>query len=476
MDLEKMKMFCKSPLNSAVLQVIVSVLGLIVFLNNCPSVFAEQPQTVDDLNVANFNSQYRVANCNAKDLFIFGVYSPRTSRASDRNFGVSLSDIAKDNFTIAGPFYPHGPEWLEGWLNSEAAECLAYDICLAYPIVPRRTVRDKNSPKYHGPVGSPVRVANLNHYGDDEVADADDEQIKVWVTDVEHQIRGAISDPTKNSVIAMWYILPEEMRYWKKRELELLQSMHNAVKKHDPLQRPTMMYEPQHSAAKRLMKTVPYQDILTVGIYPHHAGNDRKRIHVRHTMSQIVQAIKVTGSDAFPMPTLEMFEGVDYPYDAINVPLIPKFIRHDAYCAFANGAKGIFVWSMGSRRGFRTYNYYYDSWAKLSKEVSKLGLHKVFLQGKLLRQATVSITSGETNIRFQWNKIDQIYPTISIRDWSYNQKRYILIVNSSQGAVNFTLHGIKEGTYRNLFNNITYIIRGPISLSLPAYGVMVLMS
>jgi hypothetical protein len=243
-----------------------------------------------------------------------------------------------------------------------------------------------------------------------------------------------------------------------------------------------MMYEPQHSSADRLERTIPYQDIVTVGIYPHRVGNDHKRIQVRHAMTQIMQAIERTDSDALPIPALEMFENTEHPYNPADIPLIPTFVNHDAYCAFANGAKGIFIMSMGRRSGFITYTDYYSSWANVSTELFKLDLRDVFRFGRPLGLATVTVTSGEEEIQFQWLQredgtylIDEIYPSISVRDWHYKGKRYVLIVNSSENPIVFTLNGLKKGIYKNLFTHTKYVVRDDsLSLSLPALGVMIL--
>jgi hypothetical protein len=361
-------------------------------------------------------------------------------------------------------------------MQAEVADCLSNDISLAYTIAPRRTIIDELSPKYHGPAGSPVSVAKSNAHGNDEVADADDAQMKIWVEDVERQIKSAVSDPARNRTIAMWYILPEEMRYWKKRELELLYRLHLAVKKYDPFKRPTAMYEPQHATWQRLSKTIPHQDLVMVGIYPHHAGNDHNRIQIRHTMTQIVTAIRNTGSNALPVPVLEMFENNQHPYAPADVSLIPKFVRHDLYCALANGAKGVFIWSMGRRSGFRTYTAYYNAWAALSKELFDFRLHDVFFHGKVLPFPAVKMTDGPERIRFRWNQIDAEYPSISTRNLWHGDRNYILVVNSSEAPIGFSLTGLQKNKYIDLHTGREYIFDGDLSLSLPPLGVILLQS
>ncbi len=410
-------------------------------------------------------------------LFVMAGYSAKNSSNLNGPTGGWISDLAGDHFTIAGPYYPQGSDWLDSWMEDELADAVRYDLCLAYTIAPRRTVADEESPKFHGPVGTAiVSVPHLNFYGDDEVTDASDEQMDIWIADVEDQIQTAVADPARNERIALWAIMPEEMRYWRPKEQQQLQRMHEAVKRYDPLQRPTMMYEPQHALAQRLEQTLPYQDIVAVGSYPHVSGNDHRRIHVRHTVTQILRAIELSGSTALPAPVLEMFEDQNHPYDLADVSSIPRFVRHDAYSAFANGARGLIVFSMGRRAGFATYSLYYDAWARVARELSKLRLRDVFLKGKPLGKARARVTSGEKEIRFQWvDGIDETYPSTSVRDWSYNGRRYVLAVNSLEGAVRFTLGGLRNGVYRDLFTGRRRLVtRHSLDLSLPPLGVTIL--
>jgi hypothetical protein len=138
------------------------------------------------------------------DLFVISGYSAKTSTNSSGQAGGWIEDLARDNFTIVGPYFPpQDSDWLDEWMDEQIADCITSNICLAYTIVPRRTVTDIESFKYHGPVGSPIRVANVNSHGDDEVADATDEQMDVWIADIERQIESAVTDSAKNKRIAL---------------------------------------------------------------------------------------------------------------------------------------------------------------------------------------------------------------------------------------------------------------------------------
>ena len=453
--------------------IIIYIVFIIVAISNTSYCIADEYNTKEDkskLDNSMFERGFGI------DKFVFSGFSPKTSDNMKGPKGGWIKNLSKDRFTFAGPWY--GSKKIKAgekkWYMDIVLDCIKSDIKMIFPLVPHRTITDTKDKKYHGAPGTSISIANLNSYGDDEVADADDKQIDAWINDVEEQIKDVVVDEKINSVVAIWYIMPEEMRYWKKRELELLRRMCETVKKIDPKRRPAMMYEPQHSSKERLKWTIPYQDILTIGIYPHYSGNDWNRVQVRHAMAQILKTIEDTNSTALPAPTLEMFEDNDHPYANSAIPWISRFVRHDVYCAFANGAKGILVWSMGRRTGFKNYSKFYGAWADVSKELYELGLRDVFINGAPTNSAKITVTSGEEYVRFKWNKKIETYPTVSVRDWLYKDKVYILIVNSSDKPVGFTLDGVPEGEYRALFVGDTVVVNSLEAIILPPLGTMML--
>jgi hypothetical protein len=396
-----------------------------------------------------------------ENMFIMTAYSPRAPGSGGADGG-HMDELAADYFTVIGLTYqqPDDPLFFQEEMNA----AVAYDLCLIYPLGPTRTVSD------FGEVGTRVGVTG------DEVTNATAGQMDTWIADVENQIQAALADPVLSERIVAWYLFPEELRYWRARELELLQRMSQAVDAHDPQARPAWMYEPQHASSGRLQETIPYQDIVSVGIYLHHAGNDHQRIQVRHTMEHMMNAISYDGTGKPAIPVLEMYESDSAPYDPADIPLIPEFVRHDAYTAFANGASGIMIWSMGSRSGFNTYTDYYNAWAAVSNETFDLGLRDVFSGGTLLGRASATVLSGEATIHFVWSDFDETFPSLSVRDWSWDGRTYVLVVNSSEGSVGFTLHGLDDGTYQDVFTDAAYLVEeGAVDLQLPARGVIMLM-
>ena len=177
------------------------------------------------------------------------------------------------------------------------------------------------------------------------------------------------------------------------------------------------------------------------------------------------------------IPVMEMFESSDHPIDAKDRLLIPSFVRHDAYSAFANGADGLLIFSMGFRDGFESYSTYYQAWSQIAGELKHLGIRDVIQNGALLNEASAHVTNGEAIISFKWPGINENYPSLSIRDWHHNNKDYILIVNSSEGNVSFILNNITSGYFRDIFSDaIIDASTGYAKLSLPALGILFLES
>lgn len=435
------------------------------------------------------------------DLFILGGYAPRLSRDDDPPEGGRIEEMADDHFTVVGPYYAR-TDWGDNWMFEQAEDCREHDMCLAYTIQPKVNCHDDPDEHCLEYEAEHYRRVELELGDVPSESEMDDDtflaHLNDWIEDVEEQVSRAIEDPEVNERIAIWVIQPEEMRHWIGREMQLLRRMYEKIRETDPLERPIMMHEPGRSSVERLVAHIPYQDILSVGIYPHFAGNTHNRLQVRHAMTVMMQAIGCLkpGPTALPVPTLEMWDA-DEPFEEAHpgeaYPLgpadIPRFVTHDAYCAFANGAQGFFIWSMGKRPATAerppftiTYSDYYNAWAEVTKKLHDWQLKEVILKGRVLDGISAVVTAGEENIRFFWphpedeeKNIDETYHSLSLRAWAYRLNTYILAVNSSEEPVEFMLNGMPNGTYEELFTEVNYTTSdGSISLSLPALGVLLL--
>lgn len=431
----------------------------------------------------------------ASNFFFIAPYAARTDTNPG---GGTIQDVANDGFTALGLSYQTGDNY-----ESELTEWLNTDQCLIHRLWPTRTVNNSLSSDYFGSVGSLIRAAKKKKCFQlaafpgkqgsanvcEEIVDASDQQMDIWISQIETAVLEAINDPILNTRIVAWYLGPEELRHWEPREKELLQRIYATVKKLDPLQRPAWMYIPQNYAAENLVQTGPWMDALSMGVYPHQLNqayqkNNDQRIQVRHALTQMTTAnallgYSVLGFTKRVLPVLEMFENNEFPFNEADAARIPEIVRHDAYAAFANGADGLLIFSMGSRQGFTNYSTYYDAWMEVAQQLTTLGLSDVFQYSQVQTGAMATVTSGESAINFKWEEasIDETYPSLSVRDWLLDGKRYILVVNSSEGEVSFQLDNISPKVYRDIFtleqHNGT---NGVLRLSLPPLGVMMLKS
>jgi hypothetical protein len=431
----------------------------------------------------------------ASNFFFIAPYAARTDLSQE---GGTVQDVANDGFAALGLSYQTGDNY-----ELELAEWLNTDQCLIHRLWPTRTENNSLSSDYFGSVGTLVRAAEKKKCfqlaafpGEqdsttecEEIVDASDQQMDIWISQIETAVLEAINDPILNNRIVAWYLGPEELRHWEPREKELLQRIYATVKKLDPLQRPAWMYNPQHSDAERLVQIGPWMDALSMGIYPHlsnnsYQKNNDQRIRVRHALTQMTTAnallgYSVLGFTKRVLPVLEMFENNEFPFNEADAERIPEIVRHDAYAAFANGADGLLIFSMGSRQGFTNYSTYYDAWADVAQQLTTLGLREVFQYGQVQNGAMATVTSGESAINFIWEEasIDETYPSLSVRDWLFEGKRYILVVNSSEGEVSFQLDNIAPKVYHDIFTQEQHNgTSGVLRLSLPPLGIMMLKS
>lgn len=388
------------------------------------------------------------------DSYIFGAYSPRLGTGAGGGF---IADLAADSFTLGGLSYADGEKY-----EAEVRECIVRGLKIAFRLCPRR------------PDGRRVSTHN------DEVAKAAPDQIDAWVEQVRGQIKAVVADPVLDGHVAAWYLMPEELRPSQPREKELLQRLYDSVRALDPRRRPAWMYNPQHSTAERFVELGAWLDYFSMGIYPHHAGNDHNRLQVRHALEQMKLANARLGARKPILPVLEMFASADYPYRPAEAALIASFVRHDAYCALANGASGILVWSFGKRPGFSAYADYYAAWAGIARETRELGLREVFSDGVERDAVALSVVSGPARVPFKWGRFAESYPPLSSRAWEHRGRVYVLVVNSSEEPVGFVLRDtIRRGFsgYRNLLDRELYrFADSSLRLSLPPRGVLVMAS
>lgn len=265
-----------------------------------------------------------------------------------------------------------------------------------------------------------------------------------------------IREAAKNSEIAIWDLVPEERRHWNKRDVLYIKTMYELIKENDPLKRPVFMYEPGHLTADSLAKMLPYQDISAKGMYVNHYGYKEQRVWVRYSMEQEVEAIRKAnvGHPVVPFALPSMFK--DIPVE--EYPMVSRWVDHDVYCAIANGARGILVFSARRRPNFAPAlrELYLDAYLRIAKELSKGSeLSQAILFGKPTTDLEVVVAEGPERIPLKKNKLDTTYPPLSVAQFAWENARYVLVVNSAtvpvKGVVDNLVYGSRI-TVQNLIS------------------------
>ena len=93
-----------------------------------------------------------------------------------------------------------------------------------------------------------------------------------------------------------WWDLPEEMRYWREDEYDMVKNLSAWTHKHDPRRRPNIMYIAGHYSAEAVEKYVEYLDIIGTGIYTEYSH--QPRAWVRWRMEETIRGIEMAGHES----------------------------------------------------------------------------------------------------------------------------------------------------------------------------------
>ena len=263
---------------------------------------------------------------------------------------------------------------------------------------------------------------------------------------VRQQVLEVVDDP----YVLWWYLLPEEMRFWRAEEMDYMRIATETIREHDPHGRPIIMYEPNNRTTKSLVKTGAYQDIIAKGCYVNAVGHQDSRIWIRWSMEQEMVACeqleKQDGRLRTPLMMPQMSRDQEDP--ALD-SMVRAWARHDVYLGMMTGAKGVLIWSLFPRQQLmRSHKIHYDAFSEAGMELTReLNLGKVFLFGEEKADLTVQQTEGIREVELYIgpkNKIEEnttsdeererylkAYPALTTREISYAGRRYLFLCNSS---------------------------------------------
>lgn len=311
-----------------------------------------------------------------------------------------IAAIAKAGFTMAGPVYS----------DSQIRRLEAGSTLL--------------------PIVCPLRATDGKAPLSRKLLDNPQLDLDPYVKSIAAQVRQSAS----NRSIAWWYLMPEELRPWRKLDMEFLRRAVAAIRENDPEQRPVWMYLPNHYNTDQLRPFAAELGILGKGMYPSQFGKERERIWCRWSMECETEAIRQAGSRAIPIAVIEMFRQPS----AELLTKLEAVVRHDIYLALIAGAKGVAVFSLAERPGFSAHSRYFNACAA---EAARLGgtkeLGQIFLFGRPMNDLKVKIVKGPERLKTTpVPRKDEVreYPSISFAELGWRDNHVLALVNSSDDA------------------------------------------
>lgn len=370
--------------------------------------------------------------------FPFGYYSVGYGSGDFKKCGPILKSLKLKGISIAGPYYGAGFDPLKN-------ECYRMASQLSLPIIHYVTVTDKKS-------GKPASFVNTQTSNAPESPSAVE-------TDVENQLK-QLRDLGLVEKISMWGVMPEELRSWRRNEMEYLQTLIAAIraseKKWGYNRLPIMMYEPGNRTTKLLSVTGEYLDVQVIGTYTKSNEESDSLKIIKNNTNAVVAASQVNGTA--PMVALALSKNFQ-PY--ISKEQIRENIRRRAYVALAEGAKGILIWSWATRSGLsvESRDIQAAAYSSVAEDLNgQLQLGKVFLHGK------------SSNGAFTEN------PNVLIRAKEMAGEFYIIAINLSDAPQQINAKNMpkKDGVLRNIFQTENFAVKdGIASFALPGAAVSI---
>ena len=238
-----------------------------------------------------------------------------------------------------------------------------------------------------------------------------------------------------------WWDIPEELRYWKNSEYNIVKNYPQLIREYDTKNRPTYMYIPGHYSKEAVKKYVPFLDILPASCYTNYQG--LPHVYVRWSIERTQEAIKSKGyklgkdylsNKKTVIAILELFEQ--------EYLLTQEGTWHDFWLALACDVKGIQIFSHFYRNSSLTLK---SSWNILNTAVQlfkKWKIDDVLLLGDDIELQN-EILEG-SKLAPSLNIQGEIYnlPSLKILAKQYKDTIYVITVNSSDENIIYKLKDI----------------------------------
>ena len=259
-----------------------------------------------------------------------------------------------------------------------------------------------------------------------------------WSQPTDTTIKEIQNQAIRNNI--SWWDLPEEMRYWKSSEMQIVQDYTSLTRAHDSLQRPNYMYIPGHYEVSAIENYVPYLDILPASCYTRYQKlpHAYTRWSIERTKEAILNQGYTIGKDYINdektvMAILEIYET-----DSL---LTEEGTWHDFWMSVACDVKGIVAFSHYYRDKSPTL---IEAWDTLNDAVSLFkanNIDKVLLEG-YTKELQHNIISGplKTPAFLVNNSPDTIqFEAIKLLAKDWNDSSYVFAINSSDSEIVYTV-------------------------------------
>lgn len=313
----------------------------------------------------------------------FGIYSPAVA---------DFAGLAADGFTMVGPWYVPPPD--RAMLDAAHAQGLG----VLFPV---------------GDDNQRYRAAGLALHWDEAT--------------VRSEVAAMVDAVADHPAVVAWYLMPEELRYWRADEVEYQQTVRETIRATDPLQRPIVGYQPNDRDAEQLGKSLTAFDIATKGMYVGYAGHTHRRAWVAWSTDALVTA--AGDRPAWVLP--EMFE--DPP--AATIDDVAAWARHDVMLGLLSGADGVLVYSGWRRPGFGAFDAYRRAYGALARELNGPSGLAAAIRAPRCRAHALTIEEGPSEATFVAATRSETWPTVAMFEMRDGDDRWLWLASSASEAV-----------------------------------------
>ncbi len=264
----------------------------------------------------------------------------------------------------------------------------------------------------------------------------------------EDEVPAAVADAG-----AGWWDLPEELRYWYEDEYGLLISLSDALRAADD--RPVYMYIPGHYPPEDLAPYIDALDLIGAGAYAEYS--EQPHVWIRWRVESEIEAIEAAGytvDERVPLGVIGVFNAETFGYS--GVPDRAEVV-HDHLAALAAGARGLYTFSWWHAVVDPDVGDSAEGVLEIAARVSgPEALGEWILRGEDLGELSVSVSSGETDLSVTplYYDVALSYPSVWARAWSHAGAWTVVVVNSSEEAVEATLSGLPGSRAERVYDGV----------------------